>query len=79
MFLNFGQGPYSYALDLNIEIEFCSVGFDKRDRVIDVSSVHGLQNCDDPWSTGLTLQGRTCHSVSRSTRSDECHCSEEGK
>ncbi len=65
MFPNVGHGPYSYALDLNIEIELCCVGLDKRDRAFDVSSVQGLQNGDDPWGTGLARRDCTCHSVSR--------------
>lgn len=79
MFLNVGVGSYNYALDLDVELDLRSVGLDERDRALGVASHLRLQNCHDSWRTGPALQGSTGHSVSRTTRKDECHCSEEGK
>ncbi len=79
MSLNVGVGSYNHVLDLDIKFELRSVGFDERDRALGVASPLGLQNGHDSWRTGPALRGSTCHSVSRTTRKDECHCSEEGK
>ena len=70
MFLNVGDGSYDHALDLDVEIELRSAGFNERDRAFGVASPRILQNGDDPRSADLAHRDRICHFVTGTARDE---------